>query len=81
MLHEFIINKSKGFAYEPIIASGKNANVLHYTKNNQKCIEGDLVLLDVAAEYGNYSSDLTRTLNFSVKFESRQKKIYKVIFQ
>ncbi|MBN09435.1 MAG: X-Pro aminopeptidase [Flavobacteriaceae bacterium] len=79
LLHEFIINKSKGFAYEPIIASGKNANVLHYTKNNQKCIEGDLVLLDVAAEYGNYSSDLTRTLPVSGQFDSRQKKVYNAV--
>ena len=62
LIHEFIRNKSKGFAYSPIIASGKNANILHYESNNQKCKSGDLVLLDVAAEYGNYSSDLTRTL-------------------
>ena len=73
LIHEFIKNQSKGFAYYPIIASGKNANVLHYESNNQKCKSGDLILLDVAAEYGNYSSDLTRTLPISGKYSDRQK--------
>ncbi|MBL30676.1 MAG: X-Pro aminopeptidase [Flavobacteriaceae bacterium] len=76
LIHEFIRNKSKGFAYSPIIASGKNANILHYESNNQKCKSGDLVLLDVAAEYGNYSSDLTRTLPVSGRYTDRQKKVY-----
>jgi len=76
LIHEFIRNKSKGFAYSPIIASGKNANILHYESNNQKCESGDLVLLDVAAEYGNYSSDLTRTLPVSGRYTERQKKVY-----
>jgi len=61
-IHEFIRNKSKGFAYTPIIASGNNANVLHYIVNNQQCKDGDLLLMDVAAEYANYSSDMTRTI-------------------
>ena len=56
LIHEFIKNRSKGFAYTPIIASGNNANVLHYIENNQQCNAGDLILLDVAAEYANYSS-------------------------
>ena len=79
LLHEFLRNKSKGFAYTPIIASGKNANVLHYIKNNNQCKDGELVLLDVAAEYGNYSSDLTRTLPVSGKFSDRQKAIYRAV--
>ncbi|WP_291871720.1 aminopeptidase P N-terminal domain-containing protein, partial [Maribacter sp.] len=62
LLHEFVRNRSKGFAYTPIIASGNNANVLHYIENNQQCQDGDLILMDVAAEYANYSSDLTRTI-------------------
>ena len=53
LIHEFIRNRSRGFAYTPIIASGNNANVLHYIENNQQCKDGDLILLDVAAEYGN----------------------------
>ncbi|MFQ3351594.1 MAG: Xaa-Pro aminopeptidase [Candidatus Marivariicella framensis] len=76
LAHEFMKNKSKGFAYTPIIASGKNANILHYIKNNNQCEDGELILLDVAAEYGNYSSDLTRTLPVSGKFNDRQKAVY-----
>ena len=62
LIHEFIKNRSTGFAYTPIIASGNNANVLHYIANNMQCKDGDLILLDVGAEYANYSSDLTRTI-------------------
>jgi Xaa-Pro aminopeptidase len=65
LAHEFIRNRSKGFAYTPIIASGKNANVLHYIENNQACNAGDLILLDVGAEYANYASDLSRTIPVS----------------
>jgi Xaa-Pro aminopeptidase len=81
LLHEFVRNRSKGFAYEPIIASGNNANVLHYTVNNQQCKAGDLVLLDVAAEYGNYSADLTRTLPVSGNFTDRQKAVYNAVLR
>jgi Xaa-Pro aminopeptidase len=79
LAHEFIRNRSKGFAYTPIIASGNNANVLHYIENNQQCKAGDLLLLDVAAEYGNYSSDMTRTIPVSGKFSERQKAVYKAV--
>ena len=65
LVHECIKNRSKGFAYQPIIASGFNANILHYTLNNKKCKSGELVLIDVAAEYGNYSADVTRTFPVS----------------
>ena len=61
-MHEFLRNRSRGFAYTPIIASGNNANVLHYIENNQQCKKGDLLLLDVGAEYANYSSDMTKAL-------------------
>ncbi|WP_445748267.1 aminopeptidase P family protein [Polaribacter sp.] len=76
LLHEFVRNRSKGFAYTPIIASGNNANVLHYIENNQECKAGDLLLLDVAAEYANYKSDLTRTIPVSGRFSERQKAVY-----
>ena len=79
LIHEFIKNRSKGFAYTPIIASGNNANVLHYIENNQQCNAGDLILLDVAAEYANYSSDLTRTFPVSGRFSQRQKAVYKAV--
>jgi Xaa-Pro aminopeptidase len=77
--HEFIRNRSKGFAYTPIIASGNNANVLHYIENNQQCKASDLLLLDVAAEYGNYASDMTRTIPVSGRFNDRQKAVYKAV--
>ena len=79
LLHEFISNRSKGFAYSPIIASGKNANILHYIENNKQCKSGELILMDVAAEYGNYSADLTRTLPISGRFTKRQKEIYNAV--
>ena len=79
LMHEFLVNRSKGFAYTPIIASGNNANVLHYIQNNQQCKAGDLVLLDVAAEYANYSSDLTRTIPVSGRFTDRQKAVYNAV--
>ena len=81
LAHEFIRNRSKGFAYTPIIASGNNANVLHYTENNCQCQAGDLLLMDVAAEYGNYASDLTRTIPVSGKFTARQKAVYEAVLR
>ncbi len=80
-IHEFIRNRSKGFAYTPIIASGNNSNVLHYIENNQQCKSGDLILLDVAAEYANYSSDLTRTIPVSGQFSDRQKAVYNAVLR
>lgn len=78
-IHEFIRNRSKGFAYTPIIASGSNANVLHYIENNQECKAGDLILFDVAAEYANYSSDLSRTIPVSGRYTKRQKEVYNAV--
>jgi Xaa-Pro aminopeptidase len=79
LLHEFVRNRSKGFSYTPIIASGNNANVLHYIENNQQCKAGDLILFDVAAEYANYKSDLSRTVPVSGKFTNRQKAVYNAV--
>ncbi|MFK7911420.1 MAG: aminopeptidase P N-terminal domain-containing protein [Akkermansiaceae bacterium] len=75
-IHEFIRNKSKGFAYNPIIASGKGALCLHYVENNKVCEDGDMLLMDVAAEYGNWNSDLTRTVPVNGKFTDRQRAVY-----
>ncbi len=80
-IHEFVRNRSKGFAYSPIIASGSNANVLHYIENNKACKSGDLILMDVAAEYANYSSDMTRTIPVSGKFSNRQKAVYNAVLK
>lgn len=80
-LHEFIRNRSKGFAYTPIIASGANANVLHYVENNQQVKDGDMILMDLAAEYANYSSDLTRTIPANGRFTDRQKAVYSAVLR
>jgi Xaa-Pro aminopeptidase len=79
LLHEFVRQRSKGFAYEPIVASGANACVLHYVQNNQQCKDGDVILLDVAAEYGNYNADLTRSLPVNGRFTARQKAVYQAV--
>ena len=79
LIHEFIRNKSQGFAYTPIIASGPSACVLHYIENNKQCKAGDVILLDVAAEYANYSSDLSRSIPVSGRFTARQKEVYNAV--
>jgi len=81
LIHEFVRNRSRGFAYGPIVASGASACVLHYTDNNKECKSGDVILLDVAAEYGNYASDLTRCLPVNGKFTSRQKDVYNAVLR
>ena len=79
LAHEFLRKRSKGFAYTPIVASGKNACVLHYIENNQQCQDGDVILLDVGAEYANYSSDLTRCIPVNGRFTVRQKAVYNAV--
>lgn len=81
LIHEFVRNKSRGFAYGPIIASGASACVLHYVENNRVCKDGDVILLDVAAEYANYASDLTRCLPVNGKFTTRQKEVYNAVLR
>ncbi|AEM70491.1 peptidase M24 [Allomuricauda ruestringensis DSM 13258] len=80
-LHEFVRNRSRGFAYPPIIAAGNNANVLHYLENNKEVKDGDMILLDLAAEYANYSSDMTRTIPVNGKFTDRQKQVYSAVLR
>ena len=80
-IHEFLINRSKRFAYTPIIASGNNANILHYIENNMQCKDGDLILLDVGAEYANYSSDMTRTIPVNGKYSKRQADVYNSVLR
>lgn len=80
-IHEFIKNRSNGFAYQPIIASGYNACVLHYIENNAQCKAGDIILMDVGAEYANYASDMTRCIPVSGKFTPRQKEVYNAVLR
>jgi len=79
IMHEFLRNRSKGWAYTPIIASGKNACVLHYIENNQQCKDGDVILMDFGAEYANYASDQTRCLPVNGRFTPRQKAVYNAV--
>lgn len=81
LIHEFIRNRSRGFAYEPIIASGANSCILHYCHNNQSCEPGDTILLDVGAEYANYCSDLTRVIPVSGRFTTRQQAVYQAVLR
>lgn len=80
-IHEFIRNRSKGFAYEPIIASGSNACVLHYIENIEICKDGDLILFDVGAEYGNYNADMSRTIPVNGRFTKRQRAVYDAVLR
>jgi Xaa-Pro aminopeptidase len=81
LIHEFVRNRSRGFAYGPIIASGGNACVLHYVENNKPCKDGDVILLDVAAEYANYASDMTRAIPVNGKFSKRQREVYDAVLR
>ena len=81
LLHEFVRRGSRGFAYAPIIGSGKNACVLHYVENDQICQDGEMILLDVAAEYAGWNSDLTRTVPVNGKFTKRQREVYDAVLR
>ena len=77
--HEFLRNSASGHAYEPIVASGPNSCVLHYTQNNQACKEGALLLMDFGAEYANYAADLSRTIPVNGQFSDRQRAVYNAV--
>ncbi len=81
LAHEFLRQRAGGFAYPPIIASGANACVLHYVTNHCECRDGDLLLLDVAAKYGNYNADLTRTIPVNGRFSERQRAVYDAVLR
>lgn len=81
IIHEFIRQRSTGHAYNPIIGSGKNANVLHYIDNNQLCKEGEVILLDFGAEYANYNADMTRSIPVSGRFTKRQRDVYDAVLR
>ncbi len=78
--HEFA-RKGCGHAYSPIVASGKNACVLHYISNDQPCRDGELLLLDIGAEYGNYCADMSRTIPVNGKFTPRQRQVYDAVLR
>jgi Xaa-Pro aminopeptidase len=79
--HEFLRQRATGHAYSPIIASGKNAIVLHYTDNNQVCNDGDVILFDFAAEYANYNADMSRSIPVNGRFTKRQRDVYNAVLR
>lgn len=79
--HEFMRNRANGHAYAPIVASGKNACVLHYASNNQECKRGDILLMDFGAEYANYAADLSRSIPVSGRFTDRQRAVYDAVLR
>lgn len=81
LTHEYLINRGSGQAYEPIVATGGNACVLHYVSNDAQCKDGDLLLMDCAAEYGNYNADLTRTVPVNGRYSKRQKEVYNAVLR
>ena len=74
--HSFLSQRASGPAYGSIIASGDRARTLHYVENSRECKDGELILMDFGAEYGNYCADLTRTIPVNGKFGRRQKTVY-----
>lgn len=80
-IYEFTRRGSKGFAYGPIIAAGSNSCVLHYNDNDKALKDGDIILIDVGAEYGNYNADMTRCIPVSGKFSARQKEVYNAVLR
>ena len=81
LAHEYLRRRSRVWSFSPIIASGKNATVLHYIENNAICQDGELLLLDCAAEYANYHSDMTRTIPVNGRFIHRQRAIYEAVLR
>ncbi|MDR0368379.1 MAG: aminopeptidase P N-terminal domain-containing protein [Bacteroidales bacterium] len=79
--HEFIRSQIRSHAFDPIVASGKNACVLHYSRNHSVCKDGDLLLLDFGAEYRNYAADLSRTIPVNGTFSARQKQVYDACYR
>ena len=79
LANEFISRGPRKFSFLPIIASGKDTCVLHYIQNDKRCEDGDLVLMDIGTEYGNYNSDMTRTVPVNGKFTPRQRAVYESV--
>ena len=79
--HEFLRNRSRGPAFETIVASGIDSCTLHYVKNDKQCRDNELVLIDFGAEYANYAADVTRTVPVNGKFSKRQKEVYNAVLK
>jgi Xaa-Pro aminopeptidase len=77
MLHQ----GAEGFSFEPIMASGAHACILHYTRNDGDCLDGELLLMDFGANYAHYAADLTRCVPVNGRFTARQKEVYDAVLQ
>jgi Xaa-Pro aminopeptidase len=79
IIHEYLKNRANGHSFHPIVASGKNACILHYVDNNDTCNDGELLLVDSGVDYANYASDMTRVIPVNGKFTARQKQVYNAV--
>jgi Xaa-Pro aminopeptidase len=79
IIHEYLKNRANGHSFHPIVASGKNACILHYVDNNGTCNDGELLLVDSGVDYANYASDMTRVIPVNGKFTARQKQVYNAV--
>lgn len=81
LIGTFINHGARGVAYEPIVGAGENACILHYSANNQPLAKGQMVLIDAAAEFGNYAADITRTFPVDGRFQGEQRAIYELVLK
>lgn len=79
LLHEFARNGARHPAYSSIVAGGDNANILHYTDNDETLNDGELLLIDAGGELAGYAADITRTFPVNGKFSSEQAIIYQLV--
>jgi Xaa-Pro aminopeptidase len=79
ILHEFARAGARHPAYASIVAGGDNANILHYTANNETLKNNELLLIDAGGELGGYAADITRTFPINGKFSVEQKMLYQLV--
>ena len=79
LLHEFMLNGARSPAYPSIVGGGANSCILHYTENADELKDGDILLIDAGAEYGNYASDISRTFPVNGTYSREQRQIYELV--
>ncbi|AIO19532.1 Xaa-Pro aminopeptidase [Candidatus Izimaplasma bacterium HR1] len=80
-MHEITLNGTRKVGFDTILASGKNATILHYEDNNQRIEKNSLILCDLGAEWDEYSADISRTFPSSGEFSDRQKELYEIVLK
>jgi Xaa-Pro aminopeptidase len=81
LLHEFMANGCRNWAYPPIVGAGDNGCILHYIDNNQLLVDGDLVLIDGGCELDGYAADITRTFPVNGVFTTAQRQLYQLCLE